>query len=187
MSAGAERGAEWADRMAAAPANADAEIAVIGAIFLRPDAYDQIDWLPSSDFYTERHRLIYHAIRSMMEEGVPVDVLLVADRLRSRDELDRVGGMAYLGEIAVNTASYANIKRYAEIVKSTALLRRLQALASDLREQAHEPGAVAGDIADAAESRLNDIRHGRDDSEAVPFHASLDAALLARNGTASES
>jgi len=150
------------DQMRQPPASIEAEQAVIGALFLRPDAYDQIDWLPSSDFYAERHRLIYHAIRSMLEAGEPVDVLLVADRLRSRGELDRAGSMAYLSDIAVNTASATNIRRYAEIVKSTALLRRLQELAGDLQSQAHEPGAVAGDIADAAESRLNDIRHGRD-------------------------
>jgi replicative DNA helicase len=166
---------------AQAPCSLEAEQAVIGALFLRPDAYDQIDWLPAADFYVERHRLIYHAIRSMLEAGEPVDVLLVADRLRRGADLERVGGMAYLDEIAVNTASAANIRRYAEIVKSTALLRRIQELAADLRERSHEPGAVASEIADTAEERLNDIRHGKDDSEEVPFHASLDAAMLARS------
>lgn len=178
----AARGAAWADIeiLKATPSNVDAERAVIGALLLRPDSYDQIDWLQATDFYAERNRLVYHAIRSMLESGEPVDVLLVADKLRGRDELERVGGMAYVGDIATTTLSAANIKRYAELVKSTAMLRRLQSLASDLQAQAYEPGAVAGDIADIAESRLNDLRHGVDDSEAVPFHASLDAALRAR-------
>lgn len=181
MRASAERGRDYLDGLLKAPSSIEAEQAVIGALFCKPDAYDQIDWLPSADFFTERHRLIFHSIRLMIEAGEPVDVLLVADRLRSRDELERVGGMAYLGEIAVSSPSAVNIKRYAEIVKSTALLRRIQELAADLEEQSHEHGAKAADIADAAESRLNDIRHGRDDSEAVPFHVSLDAALLARS------
>lgn len=179
-SASAARGAAYLDQLQIPPHNTDAEQAVIGALFLRPDAYDQIDWLPAADFYAERHQLIYHAIRSMLEAGEPVDVLLVDDRLRERGQSEKIGGRAYLGEIAANTSSAANIRRYAEIVKASALLRRLQALAGDLQQQAFEPEAVAGDIADAAESRLNDIRHGRDESEAVPFHAALDAALLAR-------
>ena len=180
MSAASDRGAEYLDGLRLPPSNPDAEQAVIGALLLKPDAYDQIDWLPAPDFYVDRHRLIFHALRTMVEAGEPVDVLLVADKLRERGQLDQVGGMPYLGQLAMNTPSAANIKRYAELVKSTALLRRLQELAADLREDAHVPGAVAADIADAAESRLNDLRHGRDDSEAIPFHASLDAALLAR-------
>ena len=178
----AERGASILDVAIArsSPHNTDAEEAVIGGLLLWPDAYDRIDWLQSDDFYHGKLKLIYHAIRSMLESGEPVDVLLVADKLRERGDLDNVGGMAYLGALAANTASAANIKRYAELIKSSALLRRLQTLAVDLGEQAHEPGAVASDIADAAESRLNDLRHGRDESEAQPFHVSLDAALLAR-------
>jgi replicative DNA helicase len=161
-------------------ASIEAEQAVIGALLTKPDSYDQIDWLQASDFYTESHRLIYHATRGMIEGGEAVDVLLLVDKLRDRGELERTGGMAYLGAIAANWPSAANIKRYAEIVRSKALLRNLQTLAADLHEHAHGAGADPQEIADAAESSLNDLRHGRDDSEPVPFHTALDAAMLAR-------
>lgn len=176
----AERGAAYLDDRLAPPASVEAEAAVIGALLTKPDAYDQIDWLPAADFYRVDHRLIYGALRGMIEAGEPVDVLLLADKMRERGELDQAGGMAHIGDLAVNTPGSANIKRYAEIVKSKALLRRLQSLATDLTAEAYEPGAAPESIAESAESRLNDIRHGRDDSEPVPFHVALDAAMLAR-------
>ncbi len=168
------------DPLLTPPSSVEAEAAVIGALLTRPDAYDQIDWLPAADFYRADHRTIYSAMRGMIEAGEPVDALLLADRLRDHKELDQAGGMAHLAELQINTPSAANIRRYAEIVKSKALLRRLQALANDLFAESFTPGATPEEIAESAESRLNDMRHGRDDSEPAPFHAALDAALLAR-------
>lgn len=169
------------DAVKAPPHSIEAEQAVIGALLLKSSAYDQIDWLSSSDFYSARHRLIYGAIRRMLEAGLALDTLLLSHRMQDDGELDQAGGMAYIGEIVVNTPSAANIKRYAEIVRSRSLLRGLQTLATDLADQAFEPGAIPSDLAELAESRLNDLRHGVDDSEPLPFHFSLDAALRARS------
>ena len=85
----ADRGAEILDDaiLRHAPHNTDAEMAVIGGLLGWPDAYDRIDWLASDDFYNAKLRLVYHAIRSMLEAGEAVDVLLVADRLRERGAL----------------------------------------------------------------------------------------------------
>lgn len=162
------------------PCNTDAEQAICGALMNKPDAYDQIDWLPSSDFFASRTRHVYHAIRGLLESGKAVDILLVADRLREHEQLDEIGGVDYLAQITAGVSA-VNIKHYAEIVKSTALLRRLQVLASELTDQAYAPGAIASDLADSVESQLNTIRRGREDSEPSPFHVSLDAALLARS------
>lgn len=162
------------------PHNIQAEQMICGALLNKPDAYDQIDSLSAQDFYSAQHRHIYHAIRSMLEAGRAVDALLVADELESHGKLNDVGGMSYLGDLAAGSSA-VNLKSYAEIVKSRALLRRLQALASDLGEQAYAPGAVAGELADSIESQLTTIRHGKDESEPIPFHAALDAAMLARS------
>lgn len=164
----------------APPCNNEAEQAVLGALLFNPESYDQIDQLKSAEFYYTANRLIYHSLKGMLEAGESVDTLLLADRLNDRGQLDQVGGAEYINLLAFNTPSASNIRRYAEIVQSKALLRNLQAMANDLQSQAFEPGAIPEALADAAESRLNDLRHGHDESEPLPFHASLDAALIAR-------
>lgn len=177
----ADRGAEFLDSRLIPPHSAEAERAVIGALLMRPDAYDQIDWLSSDDFYVGAHRLAYGALRSMIEAGEAVDVVLLCERLTARGELAAAGGAQGIGDIAVNTLSAANIRKYGEIVRQRALLRRLQALATDLSGMAYDAGAEPDAIAEATESRLYEIRHGRDESEPLPFHVALDSALLARS------
>lgn len=163
------------------PCSIEAEMAIIGALIHKPDSYDQIDWLSAADFFNGRHRMIYGTIRSMMEHGEAVDILLLCEKLDAQKELGEVGGVSYVGKIASENFSAANIRKYAEIVRERALLRGLQALANDLTDKAFEPGANPGELAEATESGLNDLRHGRDESEPLPFHRTLDAALQARN------
>lgn len=162
------------------PFSDEAEVAVIGALLYKPDSYDQIDWLSAADFYGVRNRAAYSGIRRMLEAGDAFDILLLTERLRADGDLENAGGLEYLNEIATTHYSAANIRKYAEIVRSRALLRGLQALSNDIAGQSFEPGANPDALAEACESRLNDLRHGVDDSEPLPFHATLDAALQAR-------
>lgn len=131
------------------PASIEAECAVLGGLLLVPDAIDRIEWLQPSAFYRETHRTIYAAVRALIESGKGCDVLLLAEVLRARGELDAVGGMPYLSELAVNAAGAVNITRYAEIVRRRALSRGLQQIGADLVAEA---GAVGNDPAQAAEA-----------------------------------
>src|SRR3989344_1674406 len=92
------------------PQSQDAEQSVLGGLLLDNGSWDRIgDLLTADDFYTRNHRLIYNAIAALIEEGSPADVLTVSEYLAKTGETDAVGGMSYLGTLANNTPSTANI------------------------------------------------------------------------------
>jgi len=135
----------------------EAEQSVLGALLLHPDAFDRIEFLRPEHFYTQDHKLIFGAIASLIERGKGCDTLLVAHALEAQEKLADAGGYAYLGLLAANTPSAANIRHYAEIVHEHWRLRRLIACCWQLADQAHAPGANARALAQEAEAALLEI------------------------------
>lgn len=115
----------------------EAEQSLLGGLLLSNDAYDRIGSTIREDmFYTESHRIIYGAITALLSANRPADVLTVQDALKISGKLDFVGGLAYLGEIANNTPSAANIARYAEIISERFILRNLVAAGASIQDLA---------------------------------------------------
>lgn len=115
------------------PHSIESEQSVLGGLLLDGMAFDRIAGSVSdADFYRDEHRRIFRHIARLFMAGKPVDVVTVAEALESAGESDRTGGIAYLGELAANTPSAANIRRYAEIVREKASLRRIQEAAMNL-------------------------------------------------------
>lgn len=115
------------------PHSIEAEQSVLGGLLLDGTAFDRIaDSVSDADFYRDEHRRIFRHVARLFMAGKPVDVVTVAEALESAGESDRTGGLAYLGELAANTPSAANIRRYAEIVREKSNLRRLQEAAMTL-------------------------------------------------------
>lgn len=165
------------DGMLMPPCSIESEQSVIGGLLLDPSAYDRIHWLSEQAFFRADHRLIFAAQKSLIEAGRGCDVLLLAEYLKGRGELENAGGMAYIGGLSVNTASAANIHRYAEIVMNRWGLRRLLTEASNVGGQAHEPGADPKKIADQACESFLSVAQARDVGEPQPFHKALGEAL----------
>jgi len=110
------------------PHSVEAEQSVLGGLLLDNSAWDRIaDFLNESDFYRADHRAIYHHISRLIEVNRPADAITVAESLESTKELEGAGGLAYIGALAQNTPSAANIRRYAEIVRERAIMRKLAA------------------------------------------------------------
>jgi len=80
--------------------NLEAEQAVLGAVFLDPDALDKIDFLEERDFSRMSHEFIMNAMRKLREKGDPVDLLTVSNRLEQFGRLDEIGSVSYLAELA---------------------------------------------------------------------------------------
>ncbi len=100
------------------PHSIEAEQSVLGGLLLDNAAFDKIaDLVGENDFYRDEHKRIYRQIRTLLERSKPVDVVTVAEALDLAGEGSETGGLAYLGELAANTPSAANIRRYAEIVR----------------------------------------------------------------------
>ncbi|MDR0233531.1 MAG: replicative DNA helicase [Zoogloeaceae bacterium] len=141
------------------PHSIEAEQSVLGGLLLDNRAWDNIaDKVSDSDFYRDEHRRIFRQIRDLLENRKPADVITVAEALENAGESAQTGGLAYLGDLANNTPSAANIVRYAEIVRERAVLRQLIATADEIAGSALNPaGREAREILDEAEARIFEI------------------------------
>ncbi|TMU83897.1 replicative DNA helicase [Bacillus sp. BHET2] len=115
------------------PQNIEAEQAVLGAIFLEPSALTTTsEILIPEDFYRHSHQKIYNVMLNLGDGGKAVDLITVTEELAAAKELEDVGGVAYLSELAASVPTAANIEYYAKIVEEKSLLRRLIRTATDI-------------------------------------------------------
>ena len=144
------------------PHSVEAEQSVLGGLLLENEALDKIaDLLTGADFYRHDHRLIFEHISRLIEHNKPADIVTVAESLESSAELSGIGGIAYLGSLAQNTPTAANIRRYAEIVRERAVMRKLVEVGSGIAESAYSPqGRDAQQLLDEAEAKIFQIAEG---------------------------
>ncbi|MDR0578506.1 MAG: replicative DNA helicase [Candidatus Accumulibacter sp.] len=138
------------------PHSIEAEQSVLGGLLLDNAAFDRIaDIAGEADFYRDEHRRIYRHISKLLEKGKPADAVTVAESLDMAGESDETGGLAYLGELAANTPSASNIRRYAEIVRERAILRQLVTVGDEIAGSAFNPlGREAKQLLDEAEAKV---------------------------------
>lgn len=145
------------------PHSLEAEQSVLGGLLLDSGRWDDVaDLLDEPDFYRRNHRLIFRAIRALCEQDTAADVVTVSEWLEHRNELEAAGGLAYLGKLAKNTPSAANIGAYARIVRERAVLRGLLDLSRQIAQLAYQPaGRSHEEILDTAEKAIFELaRHG---------------------------
>lgn len=124
------------------PNSLEAEQSVLGGLMLDNSAWDTVsERLVADDFYRYEHRLIYNAMSQLVGGSRPLDVVTLSELLESRDQLESVGGLATLAELARNTPSASNIKAYADIVRERATLRKLIQAANQIAELLQPAGA----------------------------------------------
>lgn len=135
------------------PHSIDAEQSVLGGLMIDNTVWEQIlDQIVKEDFYRKDHRLIFSAIHALSDDGHPFDVITVSEWLRARDDLDDAGGLAYLGTLAKNTPSAANIGAYANIVRERSILRSLIAAGAQISSSGfNTEGRSADELLDSAE------------------------------------
>ncbi|MBK6958349.1 MAG: replicative DNA helicase [Nitrosomonas sp.] len=141
------------------PHSIESEQSVLGGLMLDNHAWEKVaDVITDSDFYRQDHRLIYHHICKLIEHNKPADVITVAESLEISAELQKIGGLAYIGAIVQNTPSAANIKRYAEIVRERSIMRNLAQIGVQITDSAYNPaGRSAADLLDEAEKKVFEI------------------------------
>jgi replicative DNA helicase len=138
------------------PHSVEAEQSVLGGLMLDNDAWDRIaDRILADDFYRHDHRLIYRAVAALAERNAPFDMVTVAEQLQQSGELPDAGGLAYLGELASQTPSAANIRAYADIVRDRSILRSLIGVGTEIADSAFAPeGRDTRELLDLAEQRV---------------------------------
>ena len=139
-----------------APQSIEAEQSVIGGLMLDKNAWDKIgDLVSEEDFYRRDHKLIFRAIASMSTRGDPCDVVTLSEWLNGQGLLEDAGGLAYLGTLAKNTPSSANIKAYANIVRERSVLRQLITVGNEISNSAYQTeGRTTEELLDGAEREV---------------------------------
>ncbi|MFW5969185.1 MAG: replicative DNA helicase [Halofilum sp. (in: g-proteobacteria)] len=138
------------------PHSIEAEQAVLGGLMLANDAWDRVaDRVSEEDFYRREHRLLFRALGELADNDQPRDVVTVSEWLSQHGELDNVGNLAYLGQLAEETPSAANITAYADIVRERSVVRQLIAVGEDIARAAYEPqGRDSKALLDHAEQQV---------------------------------
>lgn len=138
------------------PHSLEAEQSVLGGLLLDNTAWDRVaDVMVEGDLYRHDHRLIFQHIIKLIDQQKPADVVTVYESLQTSGKTDDAGGLSYLNALAQNTPSAANIRRYAEIVRDRAVLRKLISVADNIATTALNPqGKPTKQILDEAESQI---------------------------------
>jgi replicative DNA helicase len=138
------------------PHSVEAEQSVLGGLLLDNLAWDRAgDLLTESDFYRFEHRHIYSAISALVGANRPADVVTVFEHLQSLGRAEECGGLSYLNSLAQSVPSAANLRRYAEIVRERAILRKLIGASDEIATQAfNTQGRPVSQILDEAEGRI---------------------------------
>ncbi len=138
------------------PHSIEAEQAVLGGLMLDNNAWDKVaDLLIQEDFYRRDHGLIFRAIATLADSNQPCDVVTISEWLNNNDELGNAGGLPYLGSLANNTPSAANIKSYAAIVRERSVLRQLIRVGTEITDSAfNTEGRSSIELLDSAEQAV---------------------------------
>ena len=147
------------DELRIPPHNVHAEQSLLGGLMLDNSTWDRIaDIVTERDLYRREHRLIFRAIAKLAAEDQPFDLVTLAETLERTEQLEGAGGLPYLGTIANETPSAANIKAYAKIVRQTSVLRQMIAAGTDIADSGYNPmGRDTSELLDAAERRVFEI------------------------------
>jgi replicative DNA helicase len=146
-------------RLRVPPHSIEAEQSVLGGLLLDNSAWDRAgDLLSASDFYRYEHKAIYKAIGDLVIGSKPADVITVHEQLQMHGKAEECGGIAYLNALAQSVPSAANLRRYAEIVRERAVLRKLIEASDEIATNAFNPaGRSVSQILDEAEGRVFQI------------------------------
>lgn len=146
----------WNDRTP--PHNIEAEQAVLGAVFLEPEALARAtEFLVPEDFYRASHQRIFNAMVSLTDKGEPIDLVTVTSELADANILEEVGGVSYLSDLAGSVPTAANIEYYSKIVDEKSLLRRLIRTATDIVTSGYSNDDEVEDVLNDAEKNILDV------------------------------
>ena len=155
-----------------------AEQSVLGGMLLSKDAIaDVVESLRASDFYKPAHETIYEAILSLYGHGSPADVITVADELKKRGELTRVGGASYIHTLIASVPTAANAQYYAEIVKEHAIMRRLIEAGTKIAQLGYANETEVDTLVDQAQAEIYAVTDGNAKEDYVSFSDALEETI----------
>lgn len=169
------------DAMRVPPHSREAEQSLLGGLMLDEASWEAVaDQVTEEDFYFVAHRLIFRALASLAEAGQPRDVVTASEWLQREGSLETAGVLAYVGTLARDTPSAANVAAYAAIVRARSVLRQLIRIGTDIAQSGYDPqGREVPELIDAAERQVFQIADAglRNKQGFVPIRRLLTEAL----------
>ena len=152
------------------PHSFEAEQAIIGGLLLNNEAWNDVaERVVDRDFYHRAHRTIFSTIEQLSSDDIPVDLVTLSEYLENKQELEGIGGIAYLAELLQNTPSAANINNYSDIVRERAVVRELIGVANEIAEAGYETeGRDSSELLDFAETKVFQIAEARSSQNEGP-------------------
>jgi replicative DNA helicase len=140
------------------PQAKELEEAVLGAIMLEKSAFDTVvEILKPECFYLEGHQRIYRTMQSLAQKSQPIDIFTVVEELKTRQELDIVGGAYYVTKLTNSVVSSAHIDTHSRIILQKFIQRELIRISGEIIGDAYEDSTDVFDLLDDAESKLFEI------------------------------
>jgi len=153
------------------PQNLDAEKGVLGSLFLDPDMCDEVALvLRPDDFYADANQKLFAHLLAMHEEGTRIDTTLLVERLRSSGDIEAIGGVAYLGEVAQSVPFAHNAVHYANIVHDKATLRSLIHASTEILRDAYDSSADPAALVDQSEQKIFAVHDQRSADPVTNIH-----------------
>lgn len=144
------------------PHNLDAEGSILGGVILRNDVLLNLEQLEIDDFYDHRHKVIFTAIRNLESAAKPVDVVTLENEIEKQGKLEAIGGIAFLGELALRVPTVENVVAYTDIVRDHSQARKLILAAGEIVEEGFDDGLEVKDYLDAAETKIFEVTQRKD-------------------------
>ncbi|SHJ25803.1 replicative DNA helicase [Tangfeifania diversioriginum] len=161
------------------PQALEVEEAVLGALMLERDAYVTVaDIIDTSSFYKEEHQKIFEAIKDLSANEKPVDLLMVTQELKDRDQLNAVGGPGYITQLTRRVASAAHLEFHSRIIAQKFIQRELIRVSSEIQGKSYDDTLDVDDLIDFSESSLFKVAEKNIKKETVPIKPVLNEAIL---------
>ena len=137
------------------PQALDVEEAVLGALLIEPNCIDEaMDELVPSCFYSEKHRMVFEAMRALRSESVALDLLSVSQKLKSQGNLEAVGGTMFLAQLSQKIGAAAHIEYYIRILKQKFIQRELITASYDILKTSYDESVNVDDLIDTAQTKI---------------------------------
>jgi replicative DNA helicase len=145
------------------PFSLEAEQSVLGGLMRDASNFDSVaEILSEEDFFKAPHKIVFSAMSELIERTQPIDVITVSERLNQREQLENVGGLAYLTDLATNVPGSENVAAYAKIVRENATLRQIISTSTEITRASFNPaGLSSDDLLQLAEKRFLEVAEGR--------------------------
>jgi replicative DNA helicase len=151
------------------PHNLDAEASILGGILLRNEVLSNLELLEPEDFYDPRHKVVFSCVRALESVNKPIDVVTIEEELEKIGKLDAIGGMAFLGELAMRVPTPDNVMHYAAIVQDKHSARKLMLAASEIADKGYDDLGDVRDYLDEAEGKIFLVTQRTDKSGPEPI------------------